>query len=45
MDGSTVADKLLFILLCFYGEEENKMKEMGKGGRKGRLGYKNSLAK
>ena len=33
MDGST--DKSLFILLCFYGEEENKMKEMSKGEKKG----------
>ena len=35
MDGSTVVGKSLFKLSCFFGEEENKMKEMGKGERNG----------
>ena len=36
MDGSTVIDKSLFKLSCFSREEENKMKEMGKGEKKGK---------
>ena len=35
MDGSTVIDKSLFKLSCFSREEENKMKEMSKGEKKG----------
>ena len=35
MDGSIVASKSLFELSRFSGEEENKMKEMGKWGKKG----------